>query len=117
MAPTQYKKIKRTVKFLSQCHDPKVVSLILRKADNSLVKGICNAALNLSKGEVPLSTKKKRYFAHHRKFIDTLTSPKVGLARKRAIIQKGGAFGAIIPILLSTVLGTLGSAIFHKRDE
>ena len=119
MAPkVQKKKTKRTFKYLAQCRNPKVVSQILRKADRDLVKNICNATYNLAKGEVPLTNKQKRYFALHRGKVETLASPNVRLADKTRLIQKGsGAFAAVIPLVLGTVLSTLGSAIFKKKND
>ena len=114
MAPKKRKTIKPTVKFLAACRDPQIVSHILSKADKNLVKGICNAAYNVTRGDVPLSRPKKRLFAKYRPVFDTLTAPNKSLEVKRQLVQKGGALPALIPILLSTVLGTIGSALFSR---
>ena len=113
MAP-KTKKVKHTVKYLAGCRDPQIVNHILHKADNSLVKGIANAAFNVTQGEVPLSRQKKKLFAPHRKLFKAVTSKKKSLTTKKKVIQQGGALPALIPILLSTVLGTLGSVLFSK---
>jgi chaperonin GroEL (HSP60 family) len=113
MAP-KTKRVKHTVKYLANCRHPQIINQILRKADYPLVKGIANAALNVTHGEVPLTRQKKRLFSRHRKIFELLTAKKKSLEAKKKVIQKGGAFGALIPILLSTVLGTIGSAIFNR---
>ena len=106
---------KRTIKFLSVCRDPKVVNQILRKADKSLVKGICNAAYNVSRGDIPLTRQRKRHFARYRQVFNKLTSSKIGLHQKRKSIQRGGGLvSTIVPILLSTVLTALGSRLFRQ---
>ena len=46
----QHQLKKRTVKFLSVCRDPKVVSSVLRSSPDSVIKTICNAALNVQRG-------------------------------------------------------------------
>ena len=46
----QHQLKKRTVKFLSVCRDPKVVSSVLRSSPDSGIKTICNAALNVQRG-------------------------------------------------------------------
>ena len=107
--------VKHTVKYLASGPDPKIVIQILRNADNPLVKGIANAALNVTRGEVPLTRKKKLLFARHRKLFEVLTAKKHPINAKRKFVQQGGALGALIPIILSTVLGTLGSAIFNRQ--
>jgi len=59
-------------------------------------------------------SKQKRLFNKHRKLISKLTSRKYSIPTKRKFLtQKGGAF-PLIPILISTALSALGSAIFNK---
>ena len=76
-----------------------------------MIADICNAALNVEQGDVHLSPNQKALFRTHRKDIATLTSPRVGLARKRKLIesQKGGFF--FIPALIGAALGAIGSKI------
>ena len=114
-SPNRKKKSKRALKFLANCRHPKVVKEILRHADNSLVKGICNAAYNVTQGDLPLSRQKKRLFGRHRRLFLGLTSPKVSIGKKRKVIQRGGGVvAAIVPILLSTVISALGSRLFRQ---
>ena len=104
--------IKRAFKFLSDCQDPRVRSTILARAPDKLIKTICNAVLNVERGDIVLSKKQKQLFKKNRKHIAKLTSRDYSLGQKRNFLkQKGGAF-PLIPILLSTALSTLGSALF-----
>lgn len=116
----KYKRTKRTLKFLAGCTDPFVTKRILQKANQDLVKGICNAAYNVSQGEIPLSRNQKRLFARHRPVLAALTTPHISVPEKQKKIQRGGAFGAILaavlPTLLSTVLSGVGSAIFNRKE-
>ena len=109
------KAVKRAFKFLADCQDPRVRSTILARAPDKLVKTICNAALNIERGDLVLKKKQKAAFKKHRKHIAKLTSKNLSIAQKRKFFftQKGGAF-PIIPILLSTALSALGSALFNK---
>ena len=110
---------KQFVKFLAQVKDPKIASYLLRHAsDNTLTKSICNAAFNIAHGDIALPKRTRSKFAKNRKLIGSLISRTRSLASKRRLIQQGGAgLGVLIPILLSTVLGTLGSALFNKSSS
>ena len=108
------KAVKRAFKFLADCQDPRVRSTILARAPDKLVKTICNAALNIERGDLVLKKNQKAAFKKHRKHIAKLTSKNLSIAQKRTFLtQNGGAF-PIIPILLSTALSALGSALFNK---
>ena len=89
---------------------------MLRRADKGVVKGICNAAYNIAEGELPLSKKDKRLFRKGRPAFQFLISKKQSLSGKQRKIQRGGApiLAALIPVILSTVLSTVGSALFKQ---
>ena len=63
-----------------------------------------------------LSRKQKQVLAHHRKTIEQLLAKAIPVERKRKIlVQRGGGIAALIlPVILSTVLGALGSKLFKK---
>ena len=109
---TKTNSIKKALKLLAVCQDPKVRKSILTRAPDELIKKICNALLNVERGNVELAPKNKKIVAKHRKTIAKLTSLKYTLDKKRKFLtQKGGIF-PIIPILLSTALSALGSILF-----
>ena len=113
-----YQLNKRYVKFLSVCKDPKCVKTLLHSAPDHVIKTICNAALNAQRGDVRISKSHKRLFQQHRKLFASLVNKKVPIkVKKRQLIrQKGGAF-PLIPILLSTVLSSVGSLLFSNKSK
>jgi hypothetical protein len=107
------KLVKRYVKLLAFLRDPKQQVPLLKKAPDQVIKTICDAALNAQQGDVRLSNAAKRSFGKQKPLFKKLTSRKVKLqGKRRLLIQRGGL--GIIPLLLTTVLGTLGSALFSK---
>ncbi len=112
----RFNPLKNTVKFLSFCQDRAIHKDILSRAPANVIKGICNAAINCQRGEVKLSKEQKRILHQHKNIIENLVKKGVPLERKRRVlVQHGGTIAAaIIPIILSTVLGALGSKLFTK---
>ena len=108
------KAIQRAFKFFADCQEPRGRSRILSTAPDKIVKTICNAALNIERGDLLLKKKQKAAFKKHRKHIAKLTSKRFTIAQKRRFLaQKCGAF-PIIPIVLSTALSAVVSALFNK---
>lgn len=108
--------IKRFVKFLAVCKNPKILRIALERAPDKVIKVIANAALNALQGEIPLSEVLKKKFRAKRKLFNILTTRKTSLKNKRrAILQKGGAIG-LIPLILTAVLSTVGSALIRPRQ-
>ena len=109
------KVVKRAFKLLAECKDPRVLSAILNGAPDKLVKSNWTALLNVERGDIALNKRKMQAFQNHRKTISKLTSRSYSLGQKRKFLkQKGGAF-PIIPILQSTALTALGSALFGGK--
>jgi putative ubiquitin-RnfH superfamily antitoxin RatB of RatAB toxin-antitoxin module len=107
--------VRQTIKYLAQCPDKNIRRLIVKKASSPVIKEICNAALNATRGDVQLSKAQKGIFSKNRKIFQKLTSHKVSIpAKRKVLVQRGGL--AILPIILSTVLGSLGSLLFSKSS-
>ena len=104
--------IKRAIKLLAVCRDPRVRSAILARGPDQVIKTICNAALNIERGDIHLDKKKRSVFAKHRAHISKLTSKKLSVGQKRKFLNQKGGIWPILPVLLSTALGALGSALF-----
>ena len=97
---------------MAEWKDPHVRSAILNGVPDKFVKTICNAVLNVERGDIAHNRRNNQAFKKHRKAIPKLTSRSYSFGQKRKfLMQKGGAF-LIIPILLSTALTTFGSAHF-----
>ena len=108
-------KLKPAIKFLASFKDNEIQRQVLKNGPNSLIKSICNAALNAEQGDIRLSQRQKQILRNNRHLIQNLTSRQLTIPRKRKIIgQQGGALGAIIPIILSTVLSALGTKLFER---
>ena len=64
---------------------------ILKNASKELVTCLCECALNIIKGKVPLTPGQKKKLAKHKIHLRTLSDKKVPhFKRKRLLIQKGG---------------------------
>ncbi len=103
------KGVKYTAKYLATCNNPQAYRAVVRAAPDSAIRAICNAALNVERGDViQLSPKQKALFRKYRKHIAILTS-NASIKRKRSTLQsqKGGFF--FIPPLILAALGALGS--------
>lgn len=107
---------KRTVKYLSVCRDPKAYSAVVKSAPDSVIRSICDAALNVQRNRhVSLTNPQKHLFRRHASSINLLASKKLPLLRKRRVVaQRGGAFW--IPALIGAALGGLGSTLFGSKQ-
>lgn len=105
--------LKRFVKYLAVSKDPKATTAVLKSAPEAVVKSVCNAALNLLKGDINITPNQKKIFKQHKAVISKLASKGIPIKVKRNLLtQKGSGF--FIPLLLGSVLTTLGSAIFKQ---
>ena len=104
--------VKRTVKYLSVCSNPRAYNSVLKGAPDEVIKAICNAALNIEQGDIRLSPAQRQLFAVHRKKISKITSRVGDLKGKRHIIQSQKGGFPFIPILIGTALGALGGKLF-----
>ena len=100
---------KRTIKFLAGCTNEKLVKAILKLANISVIKSICNAALNATSGDIGISPKHKKLFDSYRSTFQFLISRSISLETKtnRLIANRNHEL-ALIPTLLSCVLDSIG---------
>jgi hypothetical protein len=101
--------VKRTIKFLSICNDKQVLNAVLRRSPDTVIKKLCDIALNALKGDVTLTSSQKRLFKKHKSKISKLTSRALSIGKKRTILQDGGF--AWIPAIIGAVLGSLGTGL------
>jgi hypothetical protein len=106
--------VKRTIKFIPVAPDLRIVRAILKKAPVEVICGICNVALNARQGDVVLSPKLKLLFRRHNHHFDRLTDVNYPIEKKRALLTQTGGILPIIPALVGTVLGTLGSEVLSR---
>jgi hypothetical protein len=105
---------KRYVKLIAVCKDPKLYKELLHKAPDPVIKSICNAAINALRGEIHLTPANKKLFTKHKKLIEDLSTRQVTIKSKRKLLNQKGNGLPLIPLILSTVLSSLGSLIFDK---
>ena len=85
---------------------------LIKHSPDEVVKAIANACLNASKGEVHFTPKQQMLLVPYRESISKLATKGVPIPNRRKILeQEGGSL--FLPLILSTVLGTLGSALFR----
>ena len=96
------------LKLLAKC-TPAQRKAILRTADDSLVKTICECVLNVLKETVPVSKPAKRKLLKHKKSLTSLAEKSTPLHKKKKIlVQKGGNF---LSVLLPPVLRVRSSIL------
>lgn len=85
---------------------------VLRRADTSLIRCICECALNILQGNIPVKLSQKNKLKRYKKVLRTLATPKKSINKKKnLIVQKGGGF---LPLLLAPILGTLISNVISR---
>lgn len=77
---------------------------LLRKADPGIIRCICECALNVLCGNVPLKGSQRKKLRRHAPILRRLASKKSSWrSKKRFVVQSGG----FLPLLLAPILGTL----------
>lgn len=84
---------------------------LLRKADPKLVRRICECALNVLVGNVPLNKNHKSRLRKHAPTLRVLAKRNVTLARKKSLIVQRGGF---LPALLAPIIGTVLASLIIK---
>ena len=106
--------VEGTTKYLAVCPDPKLFNAVVRRAPDSVIAAICNAALNLHEGDVQLTEAQKSLFRAHRSVFTELTSPTSSIERKRQVVESQS--GGFLPLLIGSALGALGSWLFGSSN-
>lgn len=87
---------------------------VLKVADSKLVRVICECALNLLHGGVPLTSEEKKHLAKHKKILRKLACNKgTWNGKKKLLVQKGSGF---LPLLLGPLLSILASKVFGVNN-
>ncbi|XP_033111239.1 uncharacterized protein LOC117112281 [Anneissia japonica] len=86
----------------------KARKLLLQNADKELVTTICECAMNVLKGSVPITAAHKKKLSRHKKNLRDISNKKISAIKgKQILIQKGGFLG----LVLKPILQTLGSLL------
>lgn len=76
----------------------------LRKADPRIIRCICECALNVLHGNVPLKPDQRKKLRRHASVLRRLAARKgCWKSKKRFVVQSGG----FLPLLLAPILGTV----------
>ena len=97
-----------TLTFLGRAK-PNTAKAIIKTADCGLVNSLCECALNILHGNVPLSTKHRKRLMKHKDHMRVLVKGNISNQKKKQILQKGGFLSALLP----PIIGILGS-LFNR---
>ena len=113
MAPRKKNlKLKRTIKYVATWKHPEIISRIIAKSPDFVIKSICDAAFNTARGEVSLKPKEKKILASHRKLIERLLQRCVTAKSKPHLLNQTGR--SILGLVILTVLGAVLSNLSPK---
>lgn len=102
-----------TIEHLKLLKKTKQKSIFLRKCPNSIIKGVCECALNLLKGNIPISKRQKNKLIPHKRTLRRLGNKKLPLFKKRRLlVQKGDGF---LSVLIPAAISVLSSLINGVR--
>jgi hypothetical protein len=84
---------------------------LLQKADTQLIRYICECALNVLQGNIPLTKEHKSRLRKHTNILRKLANSTDNFsAKKKIIVQRGG----FLPVLLAPLIGTILSNLISK---
>jgi hypothetical protein len=92
--------------------NPKLRRAILKCCNPELIKAVCEVALNVLKGVVPVSEQQKKKLKRYKRVLRALTDKKVSITKKREFLNQTG--GNFLPFLIPPVLSVLASLISKK---
>ena len=90
---------------------PGMSKAMIKNADAGLIKCLCECALNILKGNVPLTPSQKQKLKRHKTQLRALVKRSQPLSKKKRTLQKGGFMPAILAPILTSILPTIGSTI------
>lgn len=91
--------------------NPEQRKALLQKADAQLVRYICECALNVLQGNIPLTKGHKSRLRKHADILRKLANSTDNFAKKKKIIVQRGGF---LPVLLAPLIGTILSNLSSK---
>lgn len=83
---------------------------LLCHASEDLILTLCEIALNVLKGNIPLTSEQYAKLKKQKKFIKLFANRKTGLKHKRKVLMQSGGFlgtllGVAIPLITSLITG------------
>lgn len=92
--------------------NPKQRRLILQKSSDEFVLSLCEVALNILHGIIPLTPTQHRRLKKRKNEIKYVANKKIGVKRKRRLINQRGGF--LLP-LLSVAIPFISSLITSRQ--
>lgn len=89
---------------------PTLRKAILDTADRALVYSICEICHNTLNGNAPLTRPQVQKLKKHRRVLERLSAKGESWQKKKSVLKQTG--GAFLPLLLSILAPTIGSALF-----
>ena len=82
----------------------------LAHSSEDLILSLCELALNILKGNIPLKKSQYTRLKKHKKWIKLFADKKTSVKKKRRVVQTGGAFilpliAAALPFITSLITG------------
>lgn len=96
------------LRFLARCK-PSVRSAILKTADPSLIRVICEIVDNTLKGCINLSPAQIKRLSRHKGLLRKIAERKGCWKRKKKLIQQSGGF--ILPLLIPLISGVISKIL------
>ena len=105
------KRMKRSLPYLQvmMACGPKLRKMLVGHAPEHVLMAICECALNVLKGVIPLTQRQKRQLTRYKTHLRGLANKKVSKKqKKRYLTQKGGG---LLTTVLPPVINALGSLL------
>ena len=90
---------------------PAMCKAMIKNAEPNLIKCLCECALNILKGNVPLTGGQKQRLKRHKTQLRNLAKRTHSVGKKKKALQKGGLLPALLAPILGTILPAIGSGI------
>lgn len=87
---------------------PNVAKAVIHDANDEVIKCICECIQNVLNGVVKIPQATKRKLKRHKRKIRQINNKRIGIRRKRKLLEQSGGF---LPMLLAPVVGLLGSVV------
>jgi hypothetical protein len=109
-------RVKRHAGFIKKFYkcNPKNCKKLVKGASDEQVRTLCESALNVYKGNVPLNTKYMRRLRQHKGSLKRLGFTKASAGNKRKFLVQNGGF---LPALAAAVISLLASLFISNGSK
>jgi hypothetical protein len=106
------KKLKKNISYIDVLSKAKKKQrdAIIKTADNELIQCLCECALNILNGNVPLKNSDFQRLSKYKQQLRNLSDPDIHFNQKRDVLQRGG----FLPLLLTPILTLAGQLLANS---